>query len=52
MGSVGGRRLSFWVAVGGVSILAQFALEVITEHVPAEGLHKFVAYTHRGHGPK
>ena len=49
MGSVGGRRLSFWVAVGGVSILSQFFLEVVSEHVSNVGLQKFVAYTHRGH---
>jgi hypothetical protein len=44
----GSRRLAFWVAVGGVSILAQFALEVVSDRVPQLGLSKFVAYTHKG----
>lgn len=48
MSSRGGRRLGFWVAVGGVSILAQFALEVVSDRVPQLGLRKFVAYTHKG----
>lgn len=47
----GSRRLAFWVAVGGVSILSQFALEVIADRVGPPGLRQFVAYTHKGCGP-
>lgn len=47
----GSRRLAFWVAVGGVSILSQFTLEVVADRVPQLGLRKFVAYTHKGCGP-
>jgi hypothetical protein len=43
-----GRRLSFWLAVGGVSILAQFGLELLADKVPSLGLSRFTAYTHRG----
>lgn len=40
------RRLSFWGAVAGVSILANFGLEVITQRFPQLGLAKFTAFTH------
>lgn len=50
MASRGARRASFWVAVGGVSILANFALEVLSDRVPALGLRQFTAYTHKGEG--
>ena len=43
-----GQRASFWVAVAGVSILAQFGLELLADKVPALGLSRFVAYSHRG----
>jgi hypothetical protein len=43
-----GRKASFWLAVGGVSILSNFALELLSDKVPALGLARFVAYTHRG----
>lgn len=43
-----GRRLSFWIAVAGVSILANFGLEVAADRFPQLGLAKFVAYTHKG----
>jgi hypothetical protein len=48
---LGGQRLAFWIAVGGVSILSQFALEVIADRTGAPGLRKFVAYTHKGTVP-
>lgn len=48
MARQGVRRLNFWIAVGGVSILSQFALEVVADRVPQLGLRKFIAYTHRG----
>ena len=44
------RRLTFWGAVAGVSVLANFAVEVIAHRYPQVGLSKFVAYTHRGLG--
>lgn len=43
-----GHRVAFWVAVGGTAILANFALELAAERIPAPGLQKFVAFTHRG----
>jgi len=43
-----GRRLSFWLAVGGVSLLSQVALELLADKAPSLGLARFVAYTHRG----
>ena len=43
-----GRKAAFWVAVGGVSILAHAALELAADKIPALGLSKLVAYIHRG----
>lgn len=43
-----GRRTRFWLAVGGVSILANFALEVVADRVPNLGLRRLAAYTHKG----
>ena len=45
-----GKRLAFWLAVGGVSIASNFVLEVVADKVPSLGLARFVAYTHRGPG--
>ena len=45
-----GRRVSFWAAVAGVSILANFALEVVAARVPQLGLARFTAFTHHGKG--
>ncbi len=45
---MGGRKLAFWVAVGGVSILANFFLELASDHLPAGGFQELVAYIHRG----
>lgn len=42
------RRLSFWGAVAGVSILSQFALELVTNRYPQLGLARFTAFTHKG----
>ncbi|MFD9053280.1 hypothetical protein [Streptomyces zaomyceticus] len=42
------RRVSFWLAVAGVSILSNFALEAITERAGTPGLARFTAFTHRG----
>lgn len=43
-----GKRLAFWGAVAGVSVISHFALEVLADKVPSLGLAKFVSYTHRG----
>jgi hypothetical protein len=43
-----GKKLAFWGAVAGVSIIAQFGLELLADKVPALGLARFTAYTHRG----
>jgi hypothetical protein len=40
--------MSFWLAVAGVSILANFGLEVAADKVPALGLSRFTAYAHKG----
>lgn len=45
---MGGRRLTFWLGVAGVSILANFGLEVAAAKFPQLGLARFVAFTHRG----
>lgn len=43
-----GRRISFWIAVGGVSILANFLAEVVANRWPQLGLAQFVAFAHKG----
>lgn len=43
-----GRRATFWLAVAGVSILANFGLELVSEKWPQLGLAKFTAFTHKG----
>lgn len=43
-----GKRLSFWLAVGGVSLLANFAAELAADRWPQLGLARFVAFTHKG----
>ncbi|MGH3414907.1 MAG: hypothetical protein ACRDSS_00430 [Actinocrinis sp.] len=40
------RHLSFWLAVAGVSVLANFALEAFASASP--GLARFTAFAHRG----
>lgn len=42
------RKLSFWIAVGGVAILSNYALEMAADKFPNLGLARFVAYTHQG----
>lgn len=46
----GFRHLSFWLAVAGVSILANFGLEVVTGQTNSPGLARFTAVTHNGKG--
>lgn len=43
-----GRRMSFWGAVAGVSILSNFGLELIANRFPQLGLARFTAFTHKG----
>lgn len=45
-----GRKASFWLTVAGVSILANFGLELMADKFPQLGLARFVSYTHRGPG--
>lgn len=45
-----GKKAAFWVAVGGVSILANFALELAADKFPSLGLERFTTYVHRGPG--
>lgn len=40
------RKLSFWVAVAGVSILSNYAVEVLAPKFP--GLARFTAKLHQG----
>lgn len=42
------RRASFWLGVAGVSIIANFALELVTAKYPQIGLAQFTAFTHQG----
>lgn len=45
-----GRKASFWIAVGGVSILANFALELAARKLPVPGLRRFNDFVHCGPG--
>jgi hypothetical protein len=42
------KRFAFWATVAGVSILANFGLELLRDKAPFEGLDKFVSFVHRG----
>lgn len=43
-----GKRLAFWGAVAGVSVLAQFGMEFASDRLPSGALKDFVGYIHRG----
>lgn len=43
-----GRRVSFWLGVAGVSLLANFGLELAAEKFPQLGLTRLTAFTHKG----
>jgi hypothetical protein len=47
-GGIFWRRARFWGGVAGVSILANFGLEVAAARFPQVGLAKLTAFTHRG----
>lgn len=42
------RRLSFWAAVAGVSILSNLGLEMVAHRTRNPGLLRFAAMTHLG----
>lgn len=45
-----GRKASFWLAVGGVAILANFGLELAARKLPIPGLKRFNDFVHCGPG--
>jgi len=45
-----GKRAAFWLAVGGVALIAPFIAELAADKLPLPGLQQFVAYIHRGPG--
>jgi len=45
-----GRKASFWLAVAGVSVLANFGLELARAKLPSTGLDRFTSFVHRGPG--
>lgn len=44
------RKASFWLAVAGVSVLAQAGLELVARYVPSQGLQRLVSFVHCGPG--
>lgn len=42
------RRASFVLAVAGISILANFGLELAATRFPQLGLQRITAYSHKG----
>jgi hypothetical protein len=42
------RRAALIGAVAGISILANFGLELVSERWPQLGLARFTAYSHKG----
>ena len=44
------RRLAFWATVAGVSILANFGLELAAHKLPWPGLQRFASFVHCGPG--
>jgi hypothetical protein len=42
------RKVAFWTAVAGVSLGANFGLELVNEKFPNTGLARFTAFTHKG----
>jgi hypothetical protein len=45
-----GKKIAFWLGVAGVAVLANFGVELLSDHVQIPGLQELVAYTHRGPG--
>lgn len=44
------RKTSFWVAVGVVAVLANYAATALAQHANSPGLARFVAYAHSSGG--
>jgi hypothetical protein len=44
------RKAAFWLAVGGTAVLANFAMEVLSDNLPSGSFRSFVRYLHRGQG--
>ena len=42
------KKAAFWLTVAGVSILANFGLELAATKIPSPGLAKFTAFLHKG----
>lgn len=42
------RKASFWLAVAGTAVLANFAMELGAAKLPSEGLRRFVGFIHKG----
>lgn len=42
------KKFAFWLAVAGVSVLANFGIELAADKLPFVGLSRLVAYIHRG----
>jgi hypothetical protein len=42
------RRAAFVVSVAGISILANFGLELVSSRFPQAGLARFTAFAHKG----
>jgi hypothetical protein len=42
------RKVAFWGGVAGVSVLANFGLELAATKWPQLGLSRFTAFTHKG----
>lgn len=45
-----GRKAGFWIAVGGVALLANFTVELAARKLPIPGLQRFVSFIHCGPG--
>lgn len=45
-----GRPFAFWLAVGGVSVMSMFFLNVAADRIPAPGLGEFRDYITRRNG--
>jgi len=45
-----GKKLSFWLAVGGVSLLASATVELAARYIPSPGLQRLVGFLHCGPG--
>jgi hypothetical protein len=44
------RKGAFWIAVAGTAVLANFAMEVLSDNLPSGSFRAFVSYLHRGPG--